>query len=62
MSLRDQFAREAMNGILASPTTVKVKPEFIAKYAYAMADAILAERNKPLPKQKESNDVKTNSK
>jgi hypothetical protein len=43
MSLRDWFAGQALQGILASPDTVGSQPS-IAGYAYQFADAMLAER------------------
>lgn len=49
MSLRDYFAAKAMQGLLAQScgTAMGSDPIYAAEYAYAMADAMLAERNKP---------------
>lgn len=44
MSLRDYFAGLAMQGRLAIPG--RVDPDYDAKLAYLMADAMLAERAK----------------
>lgn len=45
MSLRDYFATAAMNGVI-SGTEIDLTPEHIAKAAYAVADAMLKERDK----------------
>lgn len=45
MTLRDYFAAKAMQGLLASTKTNSA--QVIAKDAYIIADAMLAERNKP---------------
>lgn len=44
MTLRDYFAAKAMLGLLNS--TRISQPDWIAKDAYEMADAMLKERNK----------------
>lgn len=48
MTLRDWFAGQALQGFLANPNATQ---DWIAKFAassaYAMADAMLVERNKP---------------
>lgn len=44
MSLRDYFAAKAMQGIIVG--VENPNEEYIAKIAYAMADAMLAERDK----------------
>ena len=44
MSLRDWFAGQALNGMVASE--VKDAAERFARGAYALADAMIAERNK----------------
>jgi hypothetical protein len=44
MTLRDYFAAKAMQGLLASTKTSSVR--VIVDDAYAMADAMLAERSK----------------
>lgn len=44
MSLRDWFAGQALNGLLASGTVRDAS--YIAKRTYEFADAMLAERNK----------------
>ena len=48
MTLRDYFAAKALMGMMASrnPSTPRFHPEDDAKYVYAVADAMLAERNK----------------
>lgn len=48
MTLRDWFAGKAMQGLLAQSqgTAIASPVETAAVYAYAMADAMLAERNK----------------
>ncbi len=45
MTLRDYFAGQAMEGMLADHT-VNAKPDRIAYLAYRMADAMLVERQK----------------
>jgi hypothetical protein len=53
MSLRDYFADSAMKGMLAHPDTdlkKKSTPTTVAAWAYEQADAMLAERVKPVPK------------
>ena len=44
MSLRDYFAAKAMQGLLAVELKPDVENEDIAEVAYAIADAMLAER------------------
>lgn len=44
MQLHDYFAAKAMQGICADPRVFS--PEKIAKLAYLVADAMIAERNK----------------
>lgn len=44
MSLRDYFAAKAMQGTCVSDGDDYVSPEQIAKWAYAVADAMLKER------------------
>ena len=47
MTLRDDFAAQALAGWLASfATDVSPKPKGVAEFAYQMADAMLAERSK----------------
>ena len=53
ITLRDKIAKSAMQGILSSYDgaaccydMISKEPEFIAKCAYALADAMLNERNK----------------
>ena len=47
ITLRDLFALSAMNGlVLGAPVTQKLRPQKIAEEAYAVADALLAERAK----------------
>lgn len=46
MSLRDYFASKAMNGICSSDPSMEWTDDRIAKQAYLMADAMLAEREK----------------
>ena len=43
-TLRDQFAMAALTGYCAYNGYVGQEPEFRARYAYAMADAMLAAR------------------
>ena len=45
MSLRDYFAGQAMAGQLADPDG-EIDPKLIAKWSYAYANAMLAEREK----------------
>ena len=45
MTLRDYFAAQAMTGIIAHPEK-KGSASFFAENAYAIADAMLAERAK----------------
>ena len=45
MSLRDWFAGQALTGLVAAYT--EVSWHALAKDAYAIADAMLAQRNKP---------------
>lgn len=46
MTLRDYFAAKAMHGMLANPTRGSFNCEATSSNSYAMADAMLAERNK----------------
>tara|TARA_R110002126_G_scaffold272520_1_gene416674 strand:+ start:174 stop:410 length:237 start_codon:yes stop_codon:yes gene_type:complete len=46
MSMRDYFAAQAMQGFLADGAAPDVSKEAVASMAYAMADAMLEERNK----------------
>lgn len=50
LTLRDQFASEAMKAIL-SRKTPWVYPESTAKEAYETADAMITERDKPREQQ-----------
>ncbi len=43
MSLRDYFAAQAMNGVLNDPN-LDMSGDEIARWAYAIADAMLKER------------------
>lgn len=45
MTLRDYFAAKAMQGAWADPKC-QATPERMAKWAYLVADAMLAERDK----------------
>jgi len=45
MTLRDYFAAKAMQGIIAG-TNVDITPKMIADLSYAVADAMLKEREK----------------
>ena len=45
MSLRDYFAGQALAGMLANPE-LPTDAEYIAKWSYLNADAMLAERQK----------------
>lgn len=55
MSLRDWFAGQALAGMIANPNTPDQligsgwtgSKNMLAEYAYAAADAMLAERSKP---------------
>lgn len=51
MTLRDWFAGQALNGLLAQSggTAVTSTAAFGAAWAYQMADAMIAERAKPYP-------------
>jgi hypothetical protein len=46
MTLRDYFAAEALQGILAADVNWSVSHEKAAEWAYAQADAMLEERNR----------------
>jgi hypothetical protein len=48
MSLRDHFAGQALMGLAAfdRPMGGDNRPEHFARWSYALADAMLAERNK----------------
>ncbi len=46
MTLRDYFAAKAMQGMSSIPQTLDEKDENLARWAYNMADAMLAERAK----------------
>jgi hypothetical protein len=48
MTIRDYFAAKAMQGMLAQSlgTALGIEPEIGAIYAYQMADAMIAEREK----------------
>jgi hypothetical protein len=46
MSLRDYFAAKAMHAAIIEDCNVDATDESIAKVAYRVADAMLAERNK----------------
>jgi hypothetical protein len=46
MTLRDYFAAKALQGFLASSTMFDQSDPVVSTYAYRMADAMLAERNK----------------
>ena len=45
MSLRDYFAGQALTGLLANPEQA-TDAEYIARWSYLNADAMLAERQK----------------
>ena len=52
MTLRDKFAGQALMGLVAfdRPSTSGLsdnRPEHFARWAYALSDAMLAERSKP---------------
>lgn len=47
MEPRDEIARAALTGLLACPTMVPGGAEGMAEIAYRIADAMLAEREKP---------------
>lgn len=47
MSLRDYFAAQAMASLTLHPSFMEDKEALIAKYAYRMADAMLAVRSVP---------------
>ena len=47
MTLRDYFAAKAMQGLMSARNPILTKIADIAEGAYEMADAMLAERNKP---------------
>jgi len=47
MTLRDWFAAKAMQGWMANGELPDEQPDVVARLAYRMADAMLAERNKP---------------
>jgi hypothetical protein len=47
MTLRDYFAAKAMQSMNARPDYADTPADAIALDAYALADAMLAERNKP---------------
>lgn len=46
MTLRDYFAAKVMQGFASDPE-IKAGRGMIAEFAYAWADAMIAERNKP---------------
>jgi hypothetical protein len=46
LSIRDWFAGQALGGLAANPTLDRQKWHDYARGSYAMADAMLAERNK----------------
>ena len=46
LDLRDLFAIQAMNALLPTPWGMEAKEDFLAKYAYKMADAMLKVRSK----------------
>ena len=46
LSLRDYFAAKAMQGLLAADPDTRWDDYDCAKYAYAQADAMLAERER----------------
>ena len=46
MSLRDYFAGQALAGQLSNPDLCGGESEYIAKWAYRYADAMLEERQK----------------
>ncbi|MGA8121098.1 hypothetical protein [Rouxiella badensis] len=47
MTLRDYAAIKAMQGILANPNANENVVNWVARDAYLLADAMLAERSKP---------------
>lgn len=46
LTLRDEFAMAAMNGILSNPSVDDIGTEGVAHDAYLFADAMLKERSK----------------
>lgn len=46
MNLRDYFAAAALTGLMRHPDSVGEKEETVAAWAYAAADAMIAERLK----------------
>lgn len=44
MTIRDQFAAHALNGLLAADQECGFKPDVAAEYAYRFADAMLRAR------------------
>lgn len=46
LTLRDEFAKSALTGILANPSIDDLEASSIAHDAYAFADAMLKERSK----------------
>lgn len=44
MSLRDYFAAKALQGMLADPNSVGLKPDTLSALSYKFADAMLAAR------------------
>jgi len=46
MSLRDYFAANAMQGMLACPIQPQSGPEMYARDSYAIADAMIAARTR----------------
>ena len=53
MTLRDYFAGQALVGIITSDCSDKMAAEPRAKLAYRIADAMLAEREKPTEEKDE---------
>ncbi len=45
MLLRDYFAAQAIQGMLACPTQPQSGPDMYARDAYTLADAMMKERN-----------------
>ena len=47
MTLRDYFAARALQGMVACPIQPQSGPDMYARDAYSLADAMLAERERP---------------
>lgn len=44
MTLRDHFAAKAMQSIISDPASDSAEPNFVSKWAFQHADAMLAAR------------------